>query len=120
MWLNLAKLTPVTYEAVRREPDLLDGIFFTEDAALPGYAAEADLYGEPFFLTEPDYDVEEWLLAAQRMGEKFGYEFNNGPAFALAPSALAQVVVLAEPGSAVAAFLQDALREGKVVVGGLS
>jgi hypothetical protein len=120
MWLNLAKLAPVTYEAVRREPDLLDGVFFTDDAALPGYDPDADRYGEPFFLTEPDYDAEEWLLAAQRTGEKFGYAFNNGPAFALTPSAMAPIVALAEPDSTVATFLENAVREGKVVVGGIS
>ncbi len=138
-FLNLAKLTPAAFDRVLVEPTLVGEVFAGAGcSALPGFDASADVHGEPYVDTLVDaladididsvdwaeFDIEpdprtRWLDAAYRSGSRVDYEFTSGEVFALSGTNLAAIAQDIPTDEAVARFLQIALAEGKVVIGGI-
>jgi hypothetical protein len=101
MWLNLAKVSPDLLAQIRARPDLLDNLFFDEEADPPaGVDLRVDLFGCDYrTLTAiaegmasqeaPGTDWRETYVFLRRAtgdderDHLQGYEFTYGPAFAL-------------------------------------
>jgi hypothetical protein len=134
MWLSYAKLSPSSFDEVRKSPSLVEALFFDSELSPPSdFDSEKDTFGEDYrsissVLEAMEEDVGHEAGALKRAmgdgaGEELEYEFCYGPGFALSP---ADVVTLARElaedsdGFGIAEFFAEAAKQGKGIVGGIS
>src|SRR5690242_7666004 len=101
MWLNYAKLSPSSFERIRKEPSLVETLFFDSSLAAPkDFDGEADVYGEDYLSIssmleasgDEDEDEDEEgdaspLDEATGAGAReLDYEFCYGNAFVFEPA----------------------------------
>ncbi|MFF6980006.1 hypothetical protein ACFZAV_20195 [Streptomyces sp. NPDC008343] len=144
MGLTLVKIAPPLLEEARRNPELINALFFDRDASalVPhGFRPGMDSHGEDFRAlgdsAEGRAEVEEgesdwrsaypWLARATGHGREVveEYEFGYGPAFVLTPDEVRQIAEgLVGEGWArflgLGPFYASAAAEGKGVIGGVN
>lgn len=149
MRLNLAKISPILFESVMADPDLLDHLFepngstptglagFDEHTDTSGHAFSALCQAAAAYAHMDFWHQDTWLTRATGAGsELLGYACPYGSAWYLSPRRVSQIAeglasevgparAAGDPGYAeivrsFAVFYAEAAREGKVVVGGMN
>src|SRR5262245_20059181 len=100
MWLSLVRVTPSALEALKKDPDLLQGVLFDEDDKVMKQLgiAKADVAGCDFrsahemfeAMAEVDGEEASETSVQEDLGAdgELGYEAGYGPAFTISPEAI--------------------------------
>ncbi len=133
MWLSIVRVSPDAFKAIKKNPDIVDSIFFDgpkdalkdlgiEDSHIAGvdYLSAAQALEGMAEATGEEFD-EDGILDLEVSGE-LGYDAGYGPAFYLDPEAAkaSSESMISFMDEEMAAVLKTAASEGLCLIGIIS
>ncbi|MEZ4237892.1 MAG: hypothetical protein R3F59_17435 [Myxococcota bacterium] len=139
MWFNAARLSAASFEAIRKEPRLVEALFFDSKLAKPAdFDAERDVFGADYRLigemieameesgieeVAEDAGLVRHALGEEEEGSPIAYDFCYGPGFAMTPDevkAVSKRIGKDDEGFGIGPFFAAAAKAGQGIIGGVS